>query len=78
MVVGNTILPDVHSKLEAEIKNVNQAEGSYDVVINGQIDSGVKEILVPIWSAKDQNDIKWYKAEKQVDGSYVVHMNIAN
>ncbi|CAI3357478.1 GBS Bsp-like repeat-containing protein [Enterococcus cecorum] len=78
MVVGNTILPDVHSKLEAEIKNVNQAEGSYDVVINGQIDSGIKEILVPIWSAKDQNDIKWYKAEKQVDGSYVVHMNIAN
>ncbi|MDZ5561349.1 GBS Bsp-like repeat-containing protein [Enterococcus cecorum] len=78
MVVGNTILPDVHSKLEAEIKNVNQAEDSYDVVINGQIDSGIKEILVPIWSAKDQNDIKWYKAEKQVDGSYVVHMNIAN
>ncbi|XBG77973.1 GBS Bsp-like repeat-containing protein [Enterococcus cecorum] len=78
MVVGNTILPDVHSKLEAEIKNVNQAEGSYDVVINGKIDSGIKEILVPIWSAKDQNDIKWYKAEKQVDGSYVVHMNIAN
>ncbi|MCJ0555697.1 GBS Bsp-like repeat-containing protein [Enterococcus cecorum] len=78
MVVGNTILPDVHSKLEAEIKNVNQAKGSYDVVINGQIDSGIKEILVPIWSAKDQNDIKWYKAEKQVDGSYVVHMNIAN
>ena len=78
MVVGNTILPDVHSKLEAEIKNVNQAKGSYDVVINGQIDSVIKEILVPIWSAKDQNDIKWYKAEKQVDGSYVVHMNIAN
>ena len=78
MVVGNTTLPDVHSKLEAEIKNVNQAKGSYDVVINGQIDSGIKEILVPIWSAKDQNDIKWYKAEKQVDGSYVVHMNIAN
>ena len=78
MVVGNTSLPDIHSKLEAEIKNVNQAKGSYDVVIKGQIDSGIKEILVPIWSAKDQNDIKWYKASKQADGSYVVHMNIAN
>ena len=78
IVVGNTSLPDIHSKLEAEIKNVNQAKGSYDVVIKGQIDSGIKEILVPIWSAKDQNDIKWYKASKQADGSYVVHMNIAN
>ena len=78
IVVGNTSLPDIHSKLEAEIKNVNQAKGSYDVVIKGQIDSGIKEILVPIWSAKDQNDIKWYKASKQADGSYVMHMNIAN
>ena len=78
MVVGNTALPDIHTKLDAEIKNINQNKGSYDVVIKGQIDSGIKEILVPIWSAKDQNDIKWYKASKQVDGSYVVHMSIAN
>ncbi|CAI3475814.1 GBS Bsp-like repeat-containing protein [Enterococcus cecorum] len=78
MVVGNTNLPDVHTKLNAEIKNVNRDKGSYDVVINGQIDSGIKEILVPIWSDKYQKDIKWYKAQKQTDGSYVVHMNIAN
>ncbi|WP_171309662.1 GBS Bsp-like repeat-containing protein [Enterococcus cecorum] len=78
MVVGNTALPDIHTKLDAEIKNINQNKGSYDVVIKGQIDSGIKEILVPIWSSKNQNDIKWYKASKQVDGSYVVHMNIAN
>ncbi|MCJ0588470.1 GBS Bsp-like repeat-containing protein, partial [Enterococcus cecorum] len=78
MVVGNTTLPDVNTKLDAEIKNVNQDEGSYDVVIKGQIDSGVKEILVPIWSDKNQKDIKWYKASKQADGSYIVHMNIAN
>ncbi|CAI3364131.1 GBS Bsp-like repeat-containing protein [Enterococcus cecorum] len=78
MVVGNTNLPDVHTKLNAEIKNVNRDKGSYDVVINGQIDSGIKEILVPTWSDKYQKDIKWYKAQKQTDGSYVVHMNIAN
>ena len=78
MVVGNTALSDIHTKLDAEIKNINQNKGSYDVVIKGQIDSGIKEILVPIWSSKNQNDIKWYKASKQVDGSYVVHMNIAN
>lgn len=78
MVVGNTALPDINTKLDAEIKNVNKDKGSYDVVIKGQIDSGVREILVPIWSDKNQKDIKWYKASKQADGSYVVHMNIAN
>ncbi|XBG79968.1 GBS Bsp-like repeat-containing protein [Enterococcus cecorum] len=78
MVVGNTALPDVNTKLDAEIKHVNKDKGSYDVVIKGQIDSGVREILVPIWSDKNQKDIKWYKASKQADDSYIVHMNIAN
>ncbi|MGO5335173.1 GBS Bsp-like repeat-containing protein, partial [Enterococcus cecorum] len=73
-----TNLPDINTKLEAEIKNVNVQNGSYDVVVNGQISSGIKEIYVPIWSDKNQKDIKWYKASKQSDGSYVVHMNIAN
>ncbi|MDT2796126.1 GBS Bsp-like repeat-containing protein [Enterococcus cecorum] len=76
--LGYTNLPDVNTKLEAEIKNVNVQNGSYDVVVSGQISSGIKEIYVPIWSDKNQKDIKWYKASKQSDGSYVVHMNIAN
>ena len=76
--LGYTNLPDVNTKLEAEIKNINEQKGTYDVVINGHIDSGIKEIYVPIWSDKNQKDIKWYKASKQSDGSYVVHMNIAN
>ena len=78
IVVNDINLPDVKTKLEAEINNINIAKGTYDVVINGQINSGIREILVPIWSSKSQNDIKWYKAEKQADESYVVHMNIAN
>ncbi|MHC5188785.1 GBS Bsp-like repeat-containing protein [Enterococcus cecorum] len=78
IALSNTNLPDVNTKLEAEIKNVNVQNGSYDVLVNGQISSGTKEIYVPIWSNKSQKDIKWYKASKQADGSYVVHMNIAN
>ena len=78
IALSNTNLPDVDTKLEAEIKNVNVQNGSYDVVVNGQISSGIKEIYVPIWSDKKQKDIKWYKASKQADGSYLVHMNIAN
>ena len=78
IALSNTNLPDVNTKLEAEIKNVNVQNGSYDVVVKGQISSGIKEIYVPIWSDKRQKDIKWYKASKQSEGSYIVHMNIAN
>ena len=78
MVVDTTNLPDIVTKLEATIINNNLDKGTYDVVIKGQIDSGIKEILVPIWSAKDQSDIKWYKAARQSDGSYIVHMNFSN
>ncbi|MCJ0587956.1 GBS Bsp-like repeat-containing protein, partial [Enterococcus cecorum] len=67
-----------HSFNGSEIKNINQDKGSYDVIVKGQIDSGIREILVPIWSDKKQNDIKWYKASKQADGSYIVHMNYGN
>ncbi|WP_243196306.1 GBS Bsp-like repeat-containing protein [Enterococcus cecorum] len=76
--LNNVELPDVNTKLEAEIKNVNAKKGTYDVLIHGQIDSGIKEIKVPIWSDKKQKDIKWYQASKQPDGSYIVHMSIAN
>ena len=79
IVVNDTNLPETNNtKLDAKITNVNVSNGTYDVVIKGEIDSGIKEILVPIWSDKNQKDIKWYKAEEQVDGSYLVHMNIAN
>ena len=76
--IGKTELPDINNQLKAEIRNVNQEQGTYDVVVKGKIDSGIKKIQVPIWSAKDQNDLKWYDAEKQADGSYIVHMNIKN
>lgn len=79
IVVNDTNFPETNNtKLDAKITNVNVSNGTYDVVIKGEIDSGIKEILVPIWSDKNQKDIKWYKAEKQVNGSYVVHMNITN
>lgn len=61
------------------VKNVNEVAGTFDVVIpNVKSVSGVQEIKVPIWSQKDQSDIKWYEAQAQKDGSYIVHANISN
>ncbi|BFQ96159.1 GBS Bsp-like repeat-containing protein [Enterococcus cecorum] len=66
--------------IEGTIKNVNQENGTYDVVVkvNAEIKSGIKEVKVPIWQRADQKDLKWYQAEKQNDGTWLVHMNIAN
>ncbi len=76
--IGKTKLTDAYNKLTASVVNVNEKQGSYDVVVKGQIDSGIKKIQVPIWSTANQSDLKWYDAAKQADGSYVAHMNIKN
>ena len=76
--IGKTKLTDAYNRLTASVVNVNEKQGSYDVVVKGQIDSGIKKIQVPIWSTANQSDLKWYDAAKQADGSYIAHMNIKN
>lgn len=46
--------------IEGTIKNVNQENGTYDVVVkvNVEIKSGIKEVKVPIWQRADQKDLK--------------------
>ncbi len=41
--------------------------------------NGVKEILIPSWSEKNgQDDLKWYRASRQGDGSYQVIVDAKN
>ena len=76
--LGQTDMPRVSDELSAKITNVNQQNGTYDIVVNSSSQFGVREVKVPIWSTPNQSDLVWYKAQKQADGSYVVHMNIKN
>ena len=57
--------------IEGTIKNVNQENGTYDVVVkvNENVQSGIKQVLVPIWSDTQHKDIKWYEAKLQDDGT---------
>lgn len=64
--------------LSATIQNVNQDRGTFDVVVNASASVGVDHVAVPVWRDADQNDIYWYQATKQSDGTYIVHMSIAN
>ncbi|MCJ0547197.1 GBS Bsp-like repeat-containing protein [Enterococcus cecorum] len=76
--LGQTNIQGIKDQLSAAIKNENQQNGTYDIVVNASSQFGVREVKVPIWSTPNQSDLVWYKAKKQADGSYVVHMNIKN
>ena len=59
----------------------NQTFNGFDVVVTNVSGGGkaVQEVRVPIWSDKDgQDDLTWYHADKQSDGSYKVHVDKAS
>ena len=67
-------------KADLAITGLNNATGSYDVVISNLVAPyGFKEVLVPTWSEKNgQDDIIWYKAAKQANGDYKVTVRSSN
>ncbi|MBS5040765.1 GBS Bsp-like repeat-containing protein, partial [Streptococcus sp.] len=58
----------------------NNGAGSFDVLISDVYSpKGVRTVQVPIWSEKGgQDDIRWYEATRQADGSYKVNVQVAN
>lgn len=77
--LGKTVLSVTKPSASVEAVNYKQGAGTFDVVINNIVSpSGVEKIQVPVWCAADQSDIVWYEAEKQQDGSYIVHVAIKN
>ena len=67
-------------KADLAITGLNNATGSYDVVISNLVaPRGFKEVLVPTWSEKNgQDDIIWYKSAKQANGDYKVTVRSSN
>jgi len=78
-MVGSTAFTVNGPSLESvTVQNVNAKAGTFDVIVKGVTSkSGVSKVEVPIWSASDQNDIVWYTAAKQSDGTYKVSVNIS-
>lgn len=58
------------------ITNINQAEGSFEVIVtNVKSPKTIKSVSIPIWSDNNgQDDIIWYPAQRQNDGSYKVNV----
>lgn len=64
---------------KVSVANLNKSAGTFDIVVsNISAPSGVESVLVPVWHAADQSDIKWYNARRQSNGTYAVSADIAN
>lgn len=57
---------------DAQIENLNNSKGSFDVTFLTTSKYGIKKAEVPVWTKKDQSDLKWYSAKLQGDGRYKV------
>ena len=60
------------------IQNNNQQTGTFEVVVS-EVENGygIKEVKLPTWSsAKGQDDLIWYTAAKQADGTYKAQVNL--
>ena len=80
--VTETIVDVKHNKPIGTISvvNNNKDTGTFDVIISDVYSSkGVRTVQVPIWSEKDgQDDIRWYEATRQANGTYTVNVQATN
>ena len=76
-----TVPQATESHVTGKLTISNQTSNGFDVVVTNVSGGGkeVKEVRVPIWSDKNgQDDLTWYHADKQSDGSYKVHVDTAS
>ena len=69
------------NRVSGDLTISNQTSNGFDVVVTNVSGGGktVQEVRVPIWSDKNgQDDLTWYHADKQSDGSYKVHVDKAS
>ena len=80
--VTETIVDVKHNKPVGTISvvNNNKDTGTFDVIISDVYSpKGVRTVQVPIWSEKEgQDDIRWYEATRQANGTYAVNVQATN
>ncbi|WP_248298010.1 GBS Bsp-like repeat-containing protein [Streptococcus suis] len=70
-------LPAAQVQGKIQVQNVNAESGTFDVIISNVVgSSSVQTVLVPIWSdINGQDDLRWYSATRQSNGTYKVSVN---
>ena len=80
-VTGTTTTVSIaHPKGTLTIANNNPDAGTFDVIVSGvSSPDGVREVKLPTWSNVDgQDDIIWYTAKKQADGTYKTTVKVSD
>lgn len=78
-VTGTQVtLPE--ARLSGDLHISNQSEAGFDVLVTNVSNPGsLKAVKVPVWSTQGgQDDIIWYTATKQADGSYKKRVNVSD
>lgn len=79
LVAEETFTIDGGSCSSITVEAADNSSGTCTVKITGASSaSGVKNILVPVWSQSDQSDINWYNAVLKEDGNYYAYIDISN
>ena len=79
MLATKTTVETPKTSVTGKVDIQNHANGDFDVVVSDVSDSnGIKAVKVPVWTVKnDQDDIIWYDAVKQSDGTYKVNVKLS-
>lgn len=64
--------------IDYQITNKNNMTGDFDVVVKNVKANNLKTVLIPVWADKNQADCIWYRAIKQVDGSFKASIKASN
>lgn len=78
-VTGTQVtLPE--ARLSGDLHISNQSEAGFDVLVTNVSNPGsLKAVKVPVWSTQGgQDDIIWYTATKQADGSHKKRVNVSD
>ena len=74
-----TTVAEAKASVTGKVDIQSHANGDFDVIVSDVSDSnGIKAVKVPVWTVKnDQDDIIWYDAVKQSDGTYKVNVKLS-
>ena len=73
---AKTVVTRAQPQGKITIQNNNPQTGEFDIVVSDIVaPDGLKAVYLPTWSSKDdQDDVQWYIAERQADGTYKKHV----
>ena len=73
---AKTVVTRAQPQGKITIQNNNPQTGEFDIIVSDIVaPDGLKAVYLPTWSSKDeQDDVQWYIAERQADGTYKKHV----